>query len=511
MNDSVLHKIKSFQINKFLKIWLLFSCISLLSYLAYYPSYLEFENLFLDPGAGFKANELISNGYSPAVDFTYYYGLLPLVLGKVLFSVFGNNPQAFFFSVPIIWLLSSLSLARVVILANIGKTGIIFLAVSIPFFTFHINSASITHALEPVFILWALAEHLSGKRGNALAVLVLGYFTKPSMSFIYAVLILGLYANDLLKGKTNFYKVGREILPALLVTTSLLISLSIMFGIIPLTESILAPIKGAAIYKAYNYGLFGIGRSFIYFSGARLGYYLGSPSGFWIISTIILFVAVVFFLYKIFILNQNIFKNAVTEVIFCTATLHLIFIVRLFGNSWSWIFYSYLLTIGIALLDSKYLEIGKNKIRNLFICLTLLLLFGYYFQLSNSYKAWANFNPSLLTMGLNSTVELKKEFAEVLNYCQTKKVFILGEATGAIDVFFPKCKSPDAWMLLNGAYSQREHERVSSQIAQSDFIALYTPSFFDKFPEHILISYRQELEKFKSQKKGKYFEFLIRK
>ncbi|MGD0116817.1 MAG: hypothetical protein ABSD30_02050, partial [Candidatus Binatus sp.] len=59
------------------------------------PGSLNFGFLFGDTGANITAQYLVANGYRPAVDFGYHYGLLPLLLGHVWFSVTGASPIAY--------------------------------------------------------------------------------------------------------------------------------------------------------------------------------------------------------------------------------------------------------------------------------------------------------------------------------------------------------------------------------------------------------------------------------
>src|SRR5690242_18548790 len=50
---------------------------------------------FGDTGANFTIQHLVSLGLRPAIDFGYHYGLLPILAGKIWFSVFGATPIAY--------------------------------------------------------------------------------------------------------------------------------------------------------------------------------------------------------------------------------------------------------------------------------------------------------------------------------------------------------------------------------------------------------------------------------
>ena len=505
--NNILTRIRSLKEKKFLTIWIIFICVTLLTLIANYPTYSSLELIFGDYGAAFKANELISDGYSPTVDFAYLYGLLPLVVSKVWFAIFGKNYQAVFLGVAICYLFSVTALAKIALSANLRYLGIIFIGISLPFYIFG-NSPHFTYALEPIFILWAAVEHLLQKRGRTLVFLVFGYFTKPSISLVYAFIVLGTYARDFLKNRITIKQIFREISPAFLTLTFLLISLGIIFGVAPLVGTLLlAPIQGAEFYKAANISL--LTSDFLYFPGVRLGYYIGN-AGFWIISTIYLFASVIFLLYKNFILKEDGYQSNITDVIFSIAILHLIFSLSTPNR------YPYILIVGVALLDSKNIKALNIQIKSLLAFLSVFLILGYYPGLSDIYKSWLEFNPSTSMVSLSSSSELKNEFSEILNYCQKKNVFILGTSVGGIDVFFPECNSPDAWWILKGVYNQTEIERINNQISRSDLLVIPKrykglAPFGDFNNKNANISsYQKELSKLQKYKEGNYFSFFIR-
>src|SRR5271155_1164674 len=57
---------------------------------------------FFDTGENLTAQYLISHGYRPTIDFFYHYGLMPLLFGRVWFSIFGLTPTACVAMIPLL-------------------------------------------------------------------------------------------------------------------------------------------------------------------------------------------------------------------------------------------------------------------------------------------------------------------------------------------------------------------------------------------------------------------------
>ena len=100
----------------FLVISLFFSIVTLLSYVLQYPISSGVNHFMSgDTGAALKADYLIANGSLPTIDFGYNYGLLPLVVGRIWFNLFGRTPQAYMLAMLVINLLIALALARIAV------------------------------------------------------------------------------------------------------------------------------------------------------------------------------------------------------------------------------------------------------------------------------------------------------------------------------------------------------------------------------------------------------------
>jgi len=457
----------------YFRTWLLFSIIAALSYIFQYPFNASVDFFMLaDPGGALKGDYLITQGYSPTIDFTYNYGLLPLSIGRIWFEIFGRTPQAYLGAMLVFNLLIVAALTRIVFVADLRRIGIIFIACTIPF-SIMPSYPNFTHALEALLIYLALGEHISGRKHYALVLLTVNLFVKPSMSYVYIFLILVIYGIDLLRKRTQFVTVFFQVLPAGLIFIFLLILMGINFGIIPIFNTII-PIAGSQNYKANNYGFFtGIGRHFWYFPQVKIGYYLGSITGFWIFTTVILFLSVVYFSWQIFTKKISHSKIPFLEVQFCILLLHLSFVLFFFGNSWSWFYYSYLLPIGLSFLTSyKFHEFKKIRIF-LFCMLISLILLGYRGLFISNYRLWHDTKPQTSMLGLYASSDYTNEFMNIVESCKRQNVLILSDM-GATDLFFPKCHMPNTWYTGLPFNNLLENARISQQFSQAKSIIIPT-------------------------------------
>src|SRR5277367_4982056 len=60
------------------------------------PESMAFDSYaFCDNGANLTLQYLVSHGLTPAIDFGYHYGLLPILIGRIWFAMAGHTPVAY--------------------------------------------------------------------------------------------------------------------------------------------------------------------------------------------------------------------------------------------------------------------------------------------------------------------------------------------------------------------------------------------------------------------------------
>ncbi len=92
---------------------LIFLAASILLLFTTLPVGLNFEfYVYGDTGANFSTHQFLQKGFVPNVDWGHFYGLLPLVLNKLWFSVFPFQPVSYLFAVFICNVIIALAMAN---------------------------------------------------------------------------------------------------------------------------------------------------------------------------------------------------------------------------------------------------------------------------------------------------------------------------------------------------------------------------------------------------------------
>ncbi len=205
---------------------------------------------------------------------------------------------------------------------------------------------NLAHALEAALLANALAAQLTSKR-IALALATAVCFTKPTMGYVYGLLVLFLIAVDLhQRDQLTLVSFARMLVPAFVTGIALISILSAVYGPIPLLHT-LSPEQGAAAYRALNFGFFnGIGHRYLYFPGARPGYYLGDFVALWALAGLWLLGAA--------LAEATRFRgDAAAELVITCAIMHVTFVTLFYGHPAAWTYYPYLLTIGIVATSAR--------------------------------------------------------------------------------------------------------------------------------------------------------------
>jgi hypothetical protein len=151
------------------------------------PADLGFDaNAFGDRGDFLSISYLVAHGSRPAIDFGYHWGLVPIMLARLWFALFGATPQANEAIMVVCALLVAIGIARMAAALRIGTLGIVLLVVALPF---AFPTFTLTYALEAALLSNALAEQAAQKRSTALALATAACFVNPSMAYIYGFVL----------------------------------------------------------------------------------------------------------------------------------------------------------------------------------------------------------------------------------------------------------------------------------------------------------------------------------
>ncbi|HLH77133.1 MAG TPA: hypothetical protein VKV28_10040 [Candidatus Binataceae bacterium] len=439
-----------------------------------------------DTGRNLTAEYLYRHGYRAGIDFSYYYGLLGLLAGHFWFGLAGLTPWSYEVANWLISLFIVWGLVRVAIALRAGLLGVLLFALTMPILVFT-QYLSFSHALEAAFIVHALAAQAAGNRPQALIWATLAVLAKPALGLFYGAFLLGLVVLVLYqRNKLTWHGIIEWIGPSVAVAVVASLILAIYFGLGSLRATIL-PFTGARAYAVQGFGFFGSGESFWWPHWFSLAYYFESIAGFYIFATILLFGA------ALFVCLLRIASNR--EILLTCALLQLIFIVVLWGNQFSWIYYSYLPIIGLAsairlgrvwrcaILACALLMPGAKFARVLIIHLEPIRAthnggrraavnrdLDAVSQSSLSLSGWFDSRRGAATAGLWATAPQRDEWLKALAFVRGKPAAVL-EPDGCTPLLYPALFMPPvALHLIAGLSVPGEISRTLDQVGRADVL-----------------------------------------
>ena len=189
----------------------------------------------------------------PAIDFGYHYGLLPILVGRIWFAVAGLTPIAYQILTVIFDLAIVSAVARIAAHLRFNATSLALTAITLGF-AVRASYPSLAQGLEAVLLSSALADQSSGKHRRALIMASAAAFAKPSMGYLYAVVLI-VFACRNLRGERLVSRALYAIAPAFLSSLMIAIILATFYTPTALIKTIL-PLKGATAYRILHYGFF---------------------------------------------------------------------------------------------------------------------------------------------------------------------------------------------------------------------------------------------------------------
>jgi hypothetical protein len=393
------------------------------------------------------------------VDFGYPYGPLSLLFGQLWFGLFGLTPHAFFSAVTICDLVFALGLARFADALKLRWPALALIAVSLPFSI--LMDITLAHALERVFLVWALAAQADRRRPRALALATGAALVKPAMGFVYGFLLLVFIVAALWKeAKLTATFLEREVRSAAMTAVVVLAASMVLYGA-PATFRLSLPLTGVEIYRAANNGFFtGSGRVFWYFPGVHLGYYFGTVVAFWFAASVVLIAGGCSSALAVLANFKNREEPAPARELslFC-ALLHVAFITLFFGNNASWTSYPYLLSVGVGAMTlwSKYSE-------KLVWLLIILGVTGQKGMIAQNFHAWFNTAPNAATAGLWANRDERQEWTQVLDLAKGNSAVVL-VYDGSAELLFAEMARPVVVTLVRGETTAIELRRKIDQLS----------------------------------------------
>jgi hypothetical protein len=259
--------------------WLLFGIVLLVFAILIAGSLPDVLSLdlwvFKDRGSLLNMDRLIDQGLRPGIDAYYSYGLLPLLIQRVLFRLFGRDFWPILACNLIYFLLIAAGWTLVIRALSRHRLWMLVLAALSPL-VISVNP-TLPYSLVMLSMLWALVLVLYGRGSWALAVAAVGCVSVPSVPLVLAALLVVMIVIEWwLDGSRRIGGLVWRLLPGA-VTYGLLVSVLVAaFGIGPMLATA-TPLTGMEFYKSVHYSLFGSAMAFLHPPGTGVGYYLQSP------------------------------------------------------------------------------------------------------------------------------------------------------------------------------------------------------------------------------------------
>jgi hypothetical protein len=462
---------------------LLFGAETLALALMRLPTDLGFDaNAFGDRGDFLTICYLVRHGSRPAIDFGYHWGLLPIMFGQASFAIFGPTPQANEAAMVVCAIVVAIGIARMAAALRLGRLGIVFLAIALPF---AFPTFTLTYALEAALLSNALAEQAAQRRATALALATTACFVKPSMGYLYGFLLVAMalleawgIRADVSSGSspstsTDWRRFMHTMTPAAVTVATVMLILAAVYGARVLAITLL-PTAGMNAYRFQGMGFFhGAGRDFWYQPHLGLPFYVFTVAGFWLAASVWLFAATVRSAWKLFVATRvpDAF-GADDEFVLTCAVLQVAFITVFFGTQVSWQYYSYILVMGVAATSIR--DLWSRRIVSL---LTLLALFGHTAHFELLAGQWRTTAPTRATAGMWVSSEELSEWEQVLRAVDGHRAVLL-TAMGSAPVLSAQIEPPFADHFNPGELTPGQLPRLMEHIYGAQrIVAVVSPGF----------------------------------
>lgn len=354
------------------------------------------------------------------------------------------------------------------------------------------------HALEPALLAVGLLLQAYGKRNGALAFATAACLTKPSMGYLYGLVLLFLIGVELRRqGKLGLAGIARALTPAIVTGLGLIVVLGITFGWVALFHTLL-PFTGVRTYQVLHYGGESLA-SLFYFSGIRPAYYIGTPTAFWLFATLYLVAAAFVAIWRK--LKASTALSGSYEIVLTCALLHVGFIGLFYGPPSSWTYYAYIMVMGVAATDAWGAAAAK-----IVWGLCILAALGNYTLIKSSFVAWKTMHRTSVTAGLFATPAEAAEWVHVTTLVKDQRPALF-TWVGNAELLFPWFGKPVGTWIVPGEATDGEVQRKVDQLRAARIIVIPAiPGFSNPITDWPGPEFRTVLYNTKLVFKGEYFE-----
>ncbi len=458
--------------------------------------------VFKDRGSLLNLDLMLDQHLQLGVDTFYAYGLLPVLIQRVLFQAFGRGSWALIgchlLALPLMagaWTLIIRELRQPLLWAA--------LVIVLTPIVVWVNP-NFPYLLVQLSMMYALAFALRGNLRVALAISAIGCWSVPTVTLLFsAALLAAVCMAWRASPDPSLRSLVSLLAPGALAYGGLGLLLAGYFGWRSMLATAL-PLQGMAFYKSVHYGMFTSLKIFLhpgpapFWRWSPLRYYVCDRASWWILGSLLLFGFATTALVRA-IKDREPLRGADLVVVLC-AFVHLSFILLAYGNPTQHVIYDFLIAIGVV-LGLAGLQTGNFR-NGLLGAFALVSLLSHLNQVGLMNWLWHSTSPSADVADFYAHDDFKKDWSEVLALSATQNLYLLSYGTG-MQNYFPTVQVAPIWTVQIGEVFDSDKARLLDKLRGADIVVedLTGPmTLFDMDTD-----IKRELSAMCLMSKGKYF------
>ncbi len=405
---------------------------------------------FYDPGTALKGDVLVSMGMKPGIDFGYTHGLATLIFAHIGFALLGRTVWAYLAMTAFLEMLMGMALARFAAAMGLRSWPLIFLLCALPVAIMPCY-LTLTHPLEALLLMWAIGEEAAGRRSVALAICTACLFVKPSMGYVYGLLLVLWTLWDFRRRHEGISGLWRRTWPALTTAVAMSLLTAGVFGWRSLLLTIL-PLTGMKTYHDTHFGFF-LGSGLDFWSPLKHdpAYYIITPAGIWLLCAAL----TIWWVLRLLPRLRRGLPEAQVETLVSIGLMLLAFLIGFYGWVKSWEYYAYLPILFVA----TWLAMAKTS-RRLVAGLCVLALLSQSTHAVLSLWSWTGKLRNRQTGGLWIYPIQYQDWQSVCAETRGKKTLVL--SNGYLVWMPPNWHMPLSWFPEPGIPTRREMARIKA-------------------------------------------------
>jgi hypothetical protein len=461
---------------------------------------------FYDPGTVLKGDVLLGKGYVPTVDFGYTHGLLSLLYGRAGFAVVGRTAWGYWVLTLLCEMGMTWGFARMVRALGLSWWGLAVLLVGLPMAVMPAY-LTLTHPLEAMLIVLALAEQAEGKRGRALVLMTVCIFVKPSMGYVYGAVLLAVMVWETTRGR-RVGQMVRGVAGAAIVGVVLVAGLSAWVGVGPVVRTLL-PVTGAKTYAATGFGFFNTSGRALWW-GQPWWAYVGTPVGVYLLGAAVCAGSAAYAAARRFraVPKEEAGRGRRWEMMGTIGLLHTAFLLGFYGWTGSWTYYSYLTVWGLLLaVEEVRGGAGERRVRWAAGVLLGALVLSHAALVGVAVHGWMYKERPAGAGGLWVYDDLWQDWNHALAEVGGRRAVVM--TNGWVPTLPGNVELPDAWFPEPGIPTEKEVARVKAQVDRAECVVVWWE--YRNFDLWNSAAFAPEREAFGEGWKGEFFTVMVRR